>query len=319
MVPAPLPQELIDYIIDIIALPPDGVDEWYTARPRTQRRALASCTLVCRDWLPRSSHYLLDRIVISVVIMDSPDILRKTIRASPRLSKDVRTLIVTTSSLADSRSFQVGSTPGEANIFDMLQYLPRIKNVSIAECAYFKSSATVQPAPHSRATLSKIYLRSTSASTVASCLSLCPEVDRIDIVDVSCHYHWHPSDPTPASRLPIKHLSMKNIRGRLNFIGAMISPECLESLELEHVAYTTPGELNPFLLDFGRNITYLKLNLGSLRSEGGHSTFHLDYSTSRAQPHPCPAPILVPPLSSFPKLETLDIGNGHGHSLVRSH
>ena len=118
--------------------------------------------------------------------------------------------------------------------------------------------------------LSKIYIRSICQPDVIRGLSLSGEADKVEIIDVTCHntssYLGLP-DALPVGGFRTKHLSMKNLRGELDSLQDSFSPNVLQSLELENVAVSDPNQLAPLFSKFGRHLTYLKLNLVSLRSD----------------------------------------------------
>ena len=92
---AQLPQELIDYTIDYVAL--SRVDAGYSKE--SLQTDLASCSLVARSWVARSSRYLLEHTGIGAVrnaerkrVWKAPEDALQFLQSSPRLQTHIRKL-----------------------------------------------------------------------------------------------------------------------------------------------------------------------------------------------------------------------------------
>lgn len=76
----PLPQEIIDVIIDQVA----GL------RKKGTRRTLLSCSLTCKSWLPRSTSHLFNATRVSLHQPDHLELFHSMVKDSTRLANHVR-------------------------------------------------------------------------------------------------------------------------------------------------------------------------------------------------------------------------------------
>lgn len=111
--PYALPQELVENIIDELASLQLPLGEVTTL---LSREALISCTLVCRNWLPRSSHFLFRKLSIST--HESCARFLSVLQGSSRLARYVREL-----SLKDLPDTQEGAGALDA----LMSTLPNVR------------------------------------------------------------------------------------------------------------------------------------------------------------------------------------------------
>lgn len=113
-----VPQDICDYIVDIIAADTQTTQPWYRATPRWQLDAFSVCSLLCRNWLPRSSYHLFKK----VVVFDEERFLR-VVHESPRVALNVKILAF---------SYRTVGRNADRNLIDaIISRLPNLRSLSI--------------------------------------------------------------------------------------------------------------------------------------------------------------------------------------------
>jgi hypothetical protein len=251
-----VPQELWDAIIDILASDTAPHHAWFRALPRWQTDTLAACTLVCRNWLPRSSQHLFGK----VVVFDGERFLQ-FITSSHRIALNVQTLVFTYRSTR--REFTSGT------VQSVVSFVPNLHSLYIN---VEESPVPLQFLPSgTRHHLKQLRLESMSLLMAHHYLLLFREVDHLVLQRVTSRGIGAQELRTlGAKSVGVVHLKMAFCDAEvLKDTEDLLVPGSIQRLNIRHFPGSSPSNFQESLRKVGRAITYLGLGMVGMRQSFG--------------------------------------------------
>ncbi|KIP02935.1 hypothetical protein PHLGIDRAFT_130459 [Phlebiopsis gigantea 11061_1 CR5-6] len=194
-----LPQELIDYAIDYVALPHADTNQ----SKESVHTDLTSCSLVARAWVARSSRYLLEHTGIGTVrnkerkrFWKAPEDALQFLQSSPRLQTNIRKL-----------SFR-GRIDLPVYLDSFFGLLPRLRSLELNSPPAERYSARAFTAPFPPAhTLDRLSLSGLPIWCLPPVLGLFKKIDTLELSPWCSH---HAVELIPGTHIPaIDHLTLK--------------------------------------------------------------------------------------------------------------
>lgn len=240
-----LPQELVDHIIDDVALSNDVVKLQYVS-------------LICKAWLPRSSQHLFNKTCITISSLARLEELAALLKTSSRLERYVRHVAVLLGS-EDGVSIHLTISL----ISSIIARLPHLEEVSVAcmrvfdDKALFISPASVPLHPVAANALPHLTLVCADASLTHALLSLFPSVHTLDVIS------WSDVQLAPAQPAAHNVTELAILRpldtATLADLAALIHPPCLSRLVIDYRAgaprNASPAALDPLFRALGAHLT----------------------------------------------------------------
>ena len=239
-----LPQEIVEHIIDQISPSPQP-------RAVENRETLQNCTLVRRNWLPRSSSCLFKCVAVS-----PKGVLKLLVHAqgSRRLQKYIRGIYI-----AHGTCVSVSPTqwlPGVFAVFTNIQHLRLRYGVPEEAPDPF---AMLHPRSQN---LASLHLDDVVVSNLPACLRFFGNVGELVLHNVS-------GDVTPVTKPPhllVRAISLeKSDPNCLSMLKAIVSPFMLTTLKIYVERAQADGvmeALDDFLRESGGGVEHLFLHFG---------------------------------------------------------
>lgn len=256
-----LPAELVDGIIDHL---------------HENRSALAACGLTCRAWVPRSRHYLFNKIDIGTH-STSCDLTAAFFRASPSLASHVRELVI------HGRARVTGpdqALPASAfcTVLGAVQNL-RYLRLSAVRWSVLGDDARAAIVERCRtvSVLDLHIVRFQPIDEFARVLGACTALRRLNMSHIALGLRDGPAEPATIMLPPsLTHLLTLNVSPQFRLVPSKVEQRVEARVSWKN--YRANGDLlrlNSFLRDLGDNLTNLAL---ILRIEGELRAFILPYT-----------------------------------------
>lgn len=261
-----VPQDICDYIVDFVADDIPEAHPWYQPLPRSQRDAFATCSLLGRNWLPRSSYYLLGRAIVS----DELRFLQRA-QSSSRLTENVQNIAFAYSSLRRDVDPDVIET--------IISLLPRLQRL-----AFDMGDSTVpelpQP-PRLRRSLNNLRIDTMSATSALYYLSRFESIDELYLCKV-IHDGSSPLVVQDTNSLAVRDLTLVKSTGSssagqlIEAIHDLLAPKALQRLTIDEGKSRCDASLkkwfDPSPGSFGNSLRFFSVRLSNITSSGFNGT-----------------------------------------------
>lgn len=280
---AALPQELLDYIIDLAA-----------AAAIHDKRAAGRLTLTCRAWAPRASTHLFAGLCL--LAKDLPALAGHTQR-SPRLARHLTTLV-----LAEERGAK--STPIALADLDAILALPALRSLALVGRSLSISAGAGHEGNHRRK-LAHMRLSRVYVDVLPALLGRFTRIDTLELEQL--HVPARAPHARHDAHLAVGTLILDGGPAELGMLSAALDATSLKRLTLKSGERfrVDPRPVDALLRAAGTNIEYLRIDM-PLDAWGpagpGLSTRALYANTSRPEARSGPSA-----LRNLAQLHTLEL------------